>query len=119
MPVQVLVINNFITEVKMSQTLWALKEPVSDDWVVLDSIHFEKTDVMPLWSSEEKANAHCVDEWSGYQPAAISIAEWMEFWIEDLNDDGIIIGVDWVEDNNVEIDLSEFTHYLSEIEQYK
>ena len=35
-------IKTFLAAVKASQTLWALKEPESDDFVVLDSINFEK-----------------------------------------------------------------------------
>ena len=114
------IIKTFLVTVKASQTLWALKEPESDDFVVLDSINFENTEVMPLWSSAELAKSHCVDEWKSYQPSAISIAEWMEFWIEDLNEDGVIIGLNWPEDDDcVEIELSEFTQLLSEIEAYK
>ncbi len=119
MSVQENIINEFMAEVKTSQTLWALQEPETEDWVVLDSINFENTEVMPLWSSEALAKVHCVDEWSDYIPCKISVAEWMEFWIEDLNEDGIIVGVNWVEEECVEIELSEFTQNLSEVEQYK
>lgn len=112
-------IKKFMTEVKTSQTIWALQSPETEDWVVLDSSHFENTDVMPLWSLESLAMVHCVDEWSDYKPAKISVAEWMEFWIEDLNEDGVIVGIDWLEDECVEIELSDFTHNLSQVEQYK
>lgn len=113
-------IKAFMTEVKASQTLWVLQEPESENYVVLDSVNFENTDVMPLWSTAELAKKHCVDEWENYQPSEISMAEWMEFWIEDLNEDGIIIGLNWPEDGNcVEVELAEFTQLLSEIEVYK
>lgn len=116
---QATIIKKFMAEIKPSQMLWALQEPTTDDWVVLDSINFENTDVMPLWSTESSAKAHCVEEWAEYQPAQISIGEWMEFWIEDLNQDGIIVGLDWTDAECVEIELAEFTQHLSEIEQYK
>jgi len=113
-------INTFMGDVKTSQVLWALQEPNSGDYVVLDSVNFENTDVMPLWSTSVLAKKHCVDEWESYQPAEISIAEWMEFWIEDLNEDGIIIGLNWPEDGEcAEIELAEFTQLLSEVEVYK
>lgn len=113
-------IKTFMADVKASQTLWVLQEPDEDNYVVLDSINFENTDVMPLWSSSELAKKHCVDEWVNYQPTAISMAEWMEFWIEDLNEDGIIIGLNWPEDGDcAEVELSEFTQLLSEVEVYK
>lgn len=112
-------INTFMADVKPSQTLWALQEPESEDYVVLDSVNFENTDVMPLWSTAELAQSHCVDEWQGYKAKQISVADWMEFWIEDLNEDNIIIGLNWPEEGEcVEVELAEFTQFLSEIEQY-
>ena len=35
-------LENFLQQVKPDQAIWALCEPSSEDWVVLDSIHFEK-----------------------------------------------------------------------------
>lgn len=107
----------FVQSVKESQTIWALQDKASEDWVVLDSINFENTEVMPTWSSQALAQAHCIDEWKDYIPASISIAQWMEFWVEDLLEDGIIIGVDWDGiDSCVEVELPEFTQALAEIE---
>ena len=109
--------NAFLAEVKLTQTLWALQDKESEDWVVLDSIHFENADVMPIWSSSEQAKLHCVDEWKNYIPAEISVAEWLEFWVEDLNEDGVIIGVNWPEDGDChELELSEFTQGIASIE---
>ncbi|XPF94215.1 DUF2750 domain-containing protein [Colwellia sp. RE-S-Sl-9] len=114
------IIKTFMTDVKVSQTLWALKEPESENYVVLDSVNFENTEVMPLWSSAELAQNHCFEEWEDYQPTEISVAEWMEFWIEDLNEDNIIIGLNWPEEGDcVEVELAEFTQLLSEVEVYK
>jgi len=110
----------FINDVKTSQTLWALQEPESGNYVVIDSINFENTDVMPLWSSIELAKSLCIDEWQNYQPAEISVSEWMEFWIEDLNEDNIIIGVNWPETGHCEeLELADFTQLLSQVEVYK
>jgi len=118
MSIQENTIKKFMAEVKTSQTLWALQEPATEDWVVLDSINFENTEVMPLWSTQALAKEHCSDEWSNYVPAKINVAEWMEFWIEDLNEDSVIVGLDWVKEECVEIELSEFTQHLSEVEKY-
>jgi hypothetical protein len=113
-------IKTFIADVKTSQTLWALQEPESENYVVLDSVNFEESEVMPLWSTAELAQSHCIEEWAAYQPIEISVAEWMEFWIEDLNEDNIIIGINWPEEGAcVEIELAEFTQLLSEVEIYK
>lgn len=113
-------IKTFIADVKTSQILWALQEPESENYVVLDSVNFENTEVMPLWSTAELAQSHCVEEWAEYEPIEISVAEWMEFWIEDLNEDNIIIGLNWPEEGDcTEVELAEFTQFLSEIEIYK
>ena len=108
----------FITEVKPSQTLWALQDKASEDWVVLDSINYEDTDAMPLWSTAELAQQQCSEEWQQYHPVAISVADWLEFWIEDLNEDGVLIGINWQENGDcVELELAEFSQELAQIEK--
>ncbi len=110
----------FLAQVKPTQVLWALQDKASEDWVVLDSPNFENTDVMPLWSCAELAQAHCIDEWSDYLPCEITMADWLEFWVEDLNEDGVIIGVNWQgDDGYVELELADFTQALAEIESFK
>lgn len=111
------VLAHFVQSVKESQSIWALQDKATEDWVVLDSINFENTEVMPTWSSQALAQMHCIEEWKDYIPASISIAQWMEFWVEDLLEDGIIIGVDWDGvDSCVEVELPEFTQALAEVE---
>lgn len=107
----------FLADVKLNQAFWALQDKSSGDWVVLDSINFEETEVMPLWSSSELAMPHCTQEWQNYQPAMITVAEWLEFWISDLNDDGVIVGINWQEEGEcLELELGEFSQGLAEVE---
>jgi hypothetical protein len=114
------VLKDFLSETKTSQLVWALQDKASEDWVVLDSPSFEETDVMPLWSSETLAKAHCIEEWSEYIPCEIPLADWFEFWVEDLNEDNVIIGVNWQEEGDcLELELSDFTQALAEIESLK
>ena len=111
------ILTAFLADVKPTQQLWALQDKASEDWVVLDSLSYEQTEVMPLWSSQALAQKHCIEEWKDYQPAAISIAEWLEFWITDLNEDGVIIGVNWQEDKDCEeMELELFSQAIAEIE---
>lgn len=111
---------DFIAQVKTTQTLWALQDQASEGWVVLDSINFEDTDVMPIWSSEELAQAHCIDEWQGYIPMAIPLADWLEFWLEDLAEDKVLIGVEWQDGGEyIELELAEFSQMLAKIENLK
>lgn len=110
-------LKSFLIQVKDTQIIWALQDKSSEDWVVLDSVNFENTDVMPLWSTEALAKSHCVEEWAEYQPVAISVADWMEFWVEDLLEDGVIIGLNWQENEECfELELPEFTQALAEVE---
>lgn len=111
------ILTTFIADVKPTQVLWALKDKESEDWVVLDSINYEQTDVMPLWSTKELATQHCTEEWADYIATEIPLAEWLEFWVEDLVKDDIVIGINWQgEEDELEIDLAEFTQSLAEIE---
>jgi hypothetical protein len=108
---------DFMTQVQTTQILWALQDQASEGWVILDSVNFENTDVMPLWSSKELAQSHCVDEWQAYVPMSISLADWLEFWVEDLAEDNILIGVEWRDGGEcIEIELAEFSQMLAKIE---
>ncbi|AOW77986.1 hypothetical protein A3Q34_14735 [Colwellia sp. PAMC 20917] len=117
------ILSTFLVDVKNNQSFWALQEKSAEDWVVLDSINFENTEVMPLWSSQELAQKHCVDEWQEYVPTKITLSDWLEFWLEDLSEDGVIVGINWQEETSdtddntyVELDLAEFSQALAEIE---
>ncbi len=112
------ILTAFIAEVKDTQTMWALQDKSSEDWVVLDSINFENTEVMPLWSTQAQAKSHCVEEWAEYVPAEITVAEWMEYWVEELLADAVVIGINWQEEGQCfEIELPEFTQALAAVEK--
>jgi hypothetical protein len=127
-PMNTTALKTFIADVKNTQSFWALQEKSGEDWVVLDSINFEDTDVMPLWSTQELAQQHCVDEWQDYLPTIITLSDWLEFWLEDLGEDGVIVGINWQEEvvesgddtksenEYLELDLAEFSQSLAEIE---
>ena len=86
--------------------------------MILDSINFENADVMPVWSSSELAQAHCVDEWHDYVPRAISIGDWLEFWLEDLAEDNVLVGVEWRDGGEyLELELTEFSQMLAKLEK--
>jgi hypothetical protein len=110
-------LETFLSAVKPTQKIWGLQDKTSDDWVILDSINFEKTDVMPIWSTQELAQQHCNDEWQDNVPCEIPLAEWFEFWVADLNEDGVIIGVNWHEGQDcLEMELAEFSLELAAVE---
>ncbi|MEP1446090.1 MAG: DUF2750 domain-containing protein [Paraglaciecola sp.] len=110
---------DFMAQVQSTQILWALQDQSSEGWVVLDSSNFENADVMPLWSSKELATSHCVDEWQQYTPEAISIADWLEFWVEDLAQDNVLVGVEWRDGSEyLELELAEFSQWLAKVEAF-
>ena len=47
----------FMAETKTEQRFWALQDKTSEDWVVLDSVNFEKTEVNFIAA---KVNHHSV-----------------------------------------------------------
>ncbi|NMH63666.1 DUF2750 domain-containing protein [Shewanella salipaludis] len=108
----------FIENVKQDQILWGLQDETGEGWVVCDSSEFEDTDVMPLWSSQAAAKSHCSDEWQDYQAVAITLDEFLEFWVSDLNDDGVLIGVDWETDQDCfELDPIVLAKELVDVEE--
>lgn len=111
-------VDAFFAEVKATQMIWALHDKDSDGWVIVDSVNYEDTDTILLWSTESGAQKSCTEEWANYVPTQISVADWLEFWFEDLNEDGIIVGLDWEgEDELAELELGEFTQKIADLEQ--
>ena len=110
-------LTTFVNQVEETQQFWGLADQNGEDWVVCDSAQFEETDVLPVWSSESDAKNHCVDEWQNYQPQLITLKEFMEFWVDSLNEDGVMVGINWVlEGECPEIDPIELAKTLAEVE---
>lgn len=83
----------FIEEVRESGQVWGLR--YGEDWVVCRSAEFEDADVMPIWSAEGDARLHCVDEWADYEPEVIELEEFLDIWINDLDEDDVLVGPNW------------------------
>lgn len=112
------IITKFFADVKPNQQVWGLQDKTGEDWVVCDSVNFENTDAMPLWSTEALAKVHCSEEWKDFKPTAISISDLLEFWIEDLNEDNVILGLNWESEGEcAELELNDFTQSIVEIEK--
>lgn len=112
------ILSTFIENVKENQCLWGLQDADGEGWVVCDSAEFENTDVMPLWSQETLALTHCTEEWSDYQAVQIPLSEFLEFWVSDFNDDGVLVGINWQNNDNCqEIDPIELAKSLVDVEE--
>lgn len=111
-------LQSFINNIKETQIIWGLKDPATDDWVVCDSLEFDETDVMPMWTDKTQAKAYCLDEWSEYQPVSISVDDYLEFWVSDLNYDGVMVGLNWQpeEEEGIEIDPIDVAKALADYE---
>ncbi len=110
-------LSQFIDNVKEHQQVWGLQDDSGEGWVVCDSSEYEDTDVMPLWSDQALAQSHCTEEWVNFAPVAISLEELLEFWIEDLNEDGVLIGIDWrAEQECPEVEPVELAKFLVDVE---
>lgn len=94
----------FCDAINEDELIWALQNQ-DGDWVVCDSSEFENADVMPIWANEANAQTFCVDEWQDYNAASIPLEEFLEDWISEFNDDGVLLGVDWkLDQEGIELD---------------
>ena len=55
----------------------------------------DETDLIPFWSDRAYAKACARDEWAGYSPVSIQLAEFLEKWCIGMADDNIIAGLNW------------------------
>ncbi|WP_338365733.1 DUF2750 domain-containing protein [uncultured Pseudoalteromonas sp.] len=88
---------SFVEKVRLSEQVWALG---GDDggFVVCESNQFAETDVLLLWESEEAAKAQCKEEWQEFTPVEINLDEFLDEWVEDLNEDKALVGLNWNDD---------------------
>ncbi|KPZ56824.1 DUF2750 domain-containing protein [Pseudoalteromonas sp. S3776] len=105
---------SFVEKVRLSEQVWALG---GDDggFVVCESNQFAETDVLLLWESEEAAKAQCKEEWQEFTPVEINLDEFLDEWVEDLNEDSALVGLNWNDDQVcVEIEPVGLARALSE-----
>ncbi|MFQ6370598.1 DUF2750 domain-containing protein [Shewanella sp. YIC-542] len=111
------VVQRFIANISETAQLWGLQDPTNEEWLVCDSSEYEDADVMPLWSEAELAKSHCNEEWAGFVPTTISMDEFLEYWVEDLNQDDVLVGIDWRdEDDCTELEAFELGQLLADVE---
>ncbi len=109
-------LSNFVEAVTESGLIWVLSEDT--EFVVVDSIEFENTDVMPLFSSEARAQALCVEDWANYQVQAIPLDDFFEEWLPSLDEDQVLVGFDWDEElTGAEVDPFTLAKALADNEQ--
>jgi hypothetical protein len=105
---------SFVEKARLSEQVWALG---GDDggFVVCESNQFAETDVLLLWESEDAAKAQCKEEWQEFTPVEINLDEFLDEWVEDLNEDSALVGLNWNDDQVcVEIEPVGLARALSE-----
>ncbi len=106
-------LDRFILEAIAQGCVWGLEGP--EGWALCASEKYEESDVMPLWSQQEFAQVHCLDDWQAYVPVAIDLGELLEEWLPGMHEDLLLIGVNWNQD--LEGDELEPLDLLEEFEQ--
>ncbi|WP_210395683.1 DUF2750 domain-containing protein [Motiliproteus sediminis] len=86
----------FIDEIKASGLVWGIS--TSEGWVVCDSEEYEETDVIPFWSSEADARAHCSGEWAEFEPQSITLDVFADRWLTGMVKDDVLAGPNWNEE---------------------
>jgi hypothetical protein len=101
----------FVSRVRSSETLWGLRH--KEGWAICPS-NERDCDLYVFWSEEAYARQHCKDEWSGYEPASITLQSFLDNWIPGMEGDGFLVGVQFnsdlagleVEPSKLALDLS-------------
>ena len=107
------VFQEFIAEARTHGQVWVLAH--GEDLLVVESVDFEDTDVMPFWSSEAAAKLHCSEEWSEYKPEPIALDVFCEGWLKEMYEDGVLIGTNWDESlNGPEVEPREVLEALAQ-----
>ena len=87
------VLENFMQKLNKTTTVWGLSD--GNDWAVCPSVDYEDSIVYPFWSDKAAAKTHCVNEWAKYAPAAIALDSFIYNWLRGMNEDDILVGLDW------------------------
>ena len=73
--------------------VWGLKS--KDGWANSYSNDSEEIDVIPFWSDRAYAKICARDDWKGYVPVEIPLAEFLESWCVGMADEETLVGVNW------------------------
>ncbi|RFZ85827.1 DUF2750 domain-containing protein [Mucilaginibacter terrenus] len=83
----------FVEKVSASKAVWALQS--KGGWANSHSNEDEEITVVPFWSERAYAKACARDEWKGYAPAEVSLAEFLESWCVEMAESHALAGVNW------------------------
>lgn len=84
----------FVKRVAETGIIWGLYSE-SDGWANSPSDDFEDTDVILFWSDRDAADAHRTEEWSEHIPVEIEFDDFIDAWLQGMDDDGVMAGPNW------------------------
>ena len=79
---------HLIKRVADAEEIWSLRGP--DGWALAGDAERE---LVPVWPHPRYAAACAADQWSGAQPVAIPLVEWLTAWLPGLEGDGRAVAV--------------------------
>ena len=83
----------FINRVAATKLVWALKN--KDGWANSHSNDSEDVIVVPFWSDRALAKVCARDDWKGYLPVEIPLADFLENWCVELAENEVLAGINW------------------------
>lgn len=83
----------FIEQVRDTQEVWGLQS--DEGWAYCASNEYEDTDVLLFWSDRAYAQSHAKGEWSRHKPVAIPLEEFIDNWLQGMDEDGVLVGPNW------------------------
>ncbi|MCU4675116.1 DUF2750 domain-containing protein [Catenovulum sp. 2E275] len=111
---------DFAEAIRGDQKMWALTAGNDEDWVVVDSQFNPEDEVFLVWDTQEAAQAACTEEWEIYTPSAIPVQEYLDFWVEELGAEGVLLGLNWLDDQeNIEVKMIDLAKVLLDTGVYK
>jgi len=101
-------LNFFFNQVRERQQIWILTD--EHGAVMLTT---EDEDCIPVWPNQALAQSWATGDWQGFEPKAISLADWRKKWTTGLEDDEIAIAVlPMSEDDGLILDPAELDYEL-------
>ncbi|QEC78025.1 DUF2750 domain-containing protein [Mucilaginibacter ginsenosidivorax] len=85
--------NTFIERAAAARSVWGLKSKTG--WANSHSNDDEEVSVIPFWSDRALAKACARDDWKGYLPVEILIAEFLESWCVEMDENDVLAGINW------------------------
>lgn len=86
--------DHFVMKVARSGELWALKDENGLLFLSAD----EGEHCLPVWPHAEYAKTWATGDFANYEPQSITLAIWLERWIDGLTQDNISVAVFPIQD---------------------